>query len=109
MKDIKFLVRYRDSEGKLHSQIYSAGETALFYEYRDLYDVQSYDIKLIDSKTFALHKVIFWSTLTNYETGAHVLFIVKGTSIKFRAEPKDSDERKIPEKYIYSYSFSHDH
>lgn len=92
----KYLVRKKESEGGIISQICSGVQVLEFIEYLDLTDVVDYDIKLIDGTTFDLHPVTFKSELVSYETGAHYLYIYK-----------DGDDD--PENCLDCQYFPHDH
>lgn len=87
LKNIQFLLRRKrkSEQGQIYitSAICTGKQISDFIEFLDLeIDLVDYDIKLIDSNTFRLHKVCFDYVGLNYETGSHVRHICKGTKVK---------------------------
>ena len=89
-------------KAKVFPSICSAREILDFIEFYDFDDsCIGYDIKLIDSRTFQLHKVRSCTVTSSYETGAHYRYIYKGTHFV-----RDGEE---PEEYLDCQFYSHDH
>lgn len=96
-------IKRRDEQGQIYveTKIVTASQLLDWIEFRDLEDYVEYQYRLIDDKTFALHKASGTSETTSYETGAHYRYITKG-------KPKYDEDGNVINDIDGKY-FSSDH
>jgi len=72
----KYLLRTLSSDGRISVRVCNAKEVCDTLEYSDLNEIIQYDVKLIDEKKIAFHRVRITSRTVDYSTGMHYLFIL---------------------------------